>query len=89
MNQYLNVKIISPKADLYNDQAYSVSSANSLGNFDVLPLHANFITLLKNAKVTIVDKDKKKFEFSFAVAILEAMENKVVIYTDLSLSNSK
>lgn len=53
----LKVKIFSPTQTIYDGDAVSVSSVNSLGKFDILPYHANFITLVqKNAVVLRVKK---------------------------------
>jgi hypothetical protein len=54
----LTVKIISPTQTIYDGEAYSISSVNSLGKFDILPYHANFITLVQ--KVPIILRVKKK-----------------------------
>lgn len=53
----LKVKILSPTQTIYDGEAVSVSSVNSLGKFDILPYHANFITLVqKNAVILRVKK---------------------------------
>jgi len=53
----LTVKILSPTQTLYDGEAYSVSSVNSLGKFDILPYHANFITLVqKNSIILRIEK---------------------------------
>jgi len=54
----LTVKIISPTQTLYDGEAYSVSSVNSLGKFDILPMHANFITLVQKQPIFL--KVRKK-----------------------------
>src|SRR3989344_8010632 len=54
----LTVKIISPTQTLFDGEAYSISSVNSLGKFDILPYHANFITLVQ--KVPIILRVRKK-----------------------------
>ena len=54
----LTVKILSPTQTIYDGEAFSISSVNSLGKFDILPFHANFITLVQ--KVPIVLRVRKK-----------------------------
>lgn len=80
----LTVKIVTPKELLYEGEASSVSSKNSLGNFDILPEHANFITLVNKTKVIIrpVKKGEKKV-FEFDLAILHCTNNTINIYTDI------
>lgn len=81
--QYLEVKIQSPKAILYQGKALSVSSKNSLGNFDILPLHANFITIIQNEPILLVSETNAKLNFNFKEAILLHTSGKVTIYADL------
>ena len=54
MAQYaLKVKILSPTQTIYDGEALSVSSTNSTGKFDILPYHANFITLVQKSPVIL------------------------------------
>lgn len=50
----LRVNIRSRNKTFFNGPAYSVTSHNEVGDFDVLPLHANFVTLVM--KSIVVDK---------------------------------
>lgn len=59
----------------------SISAVNSEGNFDVLPLHENFVTLL-SGKLSIVDEKGKSLEFQVDRALLEASNNLVKVYVD-------
>jgi F0F1-type ATP synthase epsilon subunit len=86
-NLTLNVRIISPKEDLFNGTALSVSSENSSGKFDILPQHANFITLIQNAPIVIKTGEGKDLNFNFPLAIVHTSENQVRIYTDLSITS--
>lgn len=81
-NPTLHVRIISPQQLILDTEAISVSSKNAQGNFDILPQHANFITLIENSPI-IVRTGPKELKFAFAVAIIFTQENKVNIYTDL------
>lgn len=69
----LNVKIVSPTQTLFEGQAYSVSSANSTGKFDILPYHANFITMVQ--KTPIILRVKKKDADAKADLGLEVLDN--------------
>ena len=59
----------------------SISSVNSEGNFDVLPMHENFVTLLLG-KLVVVDEKGKSLEFQVEQALLEASNNLVRVYVD-------
>lgn len=78
----LKVKINSPNKIVWEGNADSVSSVNSQGPFDILPLHANFISIVENQIIKIYI-DKKKTEYKFARAIIYANTNIVLIYTDI------
>lgn len=86
MSQFLNVKIIAPKEEVFTGQATSVSSINSQGKFDILPQHANFITIIENQPLIIRTIDKKILNFKFPLAIISVTQDKVNIYTDIQLS---
>lgn len=80
----LEVKIISPKEIIYQGTALSVSSTNSVGKFDILPEHANFITMIKGNPIIIRTVDKKEpLVFNFPLAIIYNIKNKVSVYTDI------
>ncbi len=80
-NPTLHVRIISPKELLLDIDANSVSSKNSQGSFDVLPQHANFITMLENAPITIRVQGQKPQVVNYPLAIMLVTDNKVNIYT--------
>jgi F0F1-type ATP synthase epsilon subunit len=73
------VLIRSREKVLYNDKAYSVSSVNDRGPFDVLPMHANFVSLIK--KIVVIDANKPT-EKSFPVdsGVLSASKDVVKVY---------
>jgi F0F1-type ATP synthase epsilon subunit len=79
----LEVKIISPRRLIFQGPATSVSSKNSVGDFDILPEHANFIGLVENQTIVIRKPDKTSQTFSFPLAIIYQSQNKVIIYTDI------
>lgn len=82
----LQVRIVSPRGELFNGPALSVSSKNSTGNFDILPFHANFITLIKQVAIKIKSLEKKEITFDLPLAIIYTTNNQVNIYTDIQLS---
>ena len=77
--------IVSVKATdkvLWEGEADSVSSTNSQGPFDVLPLHSNFISVIEN-KPIIVRIGKEKKEYTFPFSVMYAHSNKVQVFTNL------
>lgn len=85
IQKYLEVVVISPKQVLFNDHALAVSSKNSTGLFDILPYHANFVTFIENYPITIRKMDNQEVRFQFPFAIIYQMNNKVQIYTDITI----
>lgn len=85
MSTLLQVRIASPKQEIFNGPALSVSSVNSAGKFDILPFHANFVTLIQNNQITIRLPGDRKLAFSFPLAIVYMANNKVNIYTDIQI----
>ena len=83
--QYLHIQILSPKQTIFDGQALSLSSKNSAGKFDILPQHANFITLVEDQPITVYLPDKKPLNFNFPKAIIYTSQNFVKIYTDITL----
>lgn len=81
----LQVRIIAPKEELFSGEALSISSTNSSGKFDILPLHANFVTLVENIPIIVRKADKTEEKFEFPMAIIYASRNQVKIYTDVHL----
>lgn len=80
--KYLTVYIRSRVKRYFKGTASSVSSVNETGEFDILPYHANFITLV--SKYILIDKDlpsEKKYEIN--TAVLSVLENKVDVYVDI------
>lgn len=82
MNDILNVRILTPKALIFEGQALSVSSTNSDGRFDILPEHANFITLVENAPIDIQGRDKQFQSFQFSQAIIYNYKNQISIFAE-------
>ena len=78
----LKVKIITPKQVVYEGDASSISSINSQGRFDILPEHANFITMIQNQPIEVVDSSNKLQTFKFTQAIIYNADNKVSVFAE-------
>jgi F0F1-type ATP synthase epsilon subunit len=79
----LQVRINSPEKIIWEGEAYSVSSKNSEGPFDILPRHANFITTIENHPIVIRTPDKKKVEYTFPWSVIYMHDERVNIYTQI------
>ena len=83
----LDVEIRSKRGLLFSGKASAISSSNETGRFDVLPMHANFITLV-NETIVIY---KKAFggtamirdEFPVKRGVIKVAKNKVEIFLSI------
>ncbi len=80
MTESLSVKVISPQNLLFFGKATSVSSRNTSGNFDVLPEHTSFITIIIQSPIVIRPVDSQKITLTFSIAVMYVTDNNVTIY---------
>lgn len=78
----LTVRVSTPTEILWEGEADSVSGENSQGKFDILPLHANFITLVQNTPV-VIRQEKGEKQFSFKNAVIHTDNSVVRVYGDV------
>jgi len=81
-NNILSVKINSPDKIIWEGKAEYVSSVNSQGPFDILPFHANFITIIENKPIKIKSGPSLQ-QYTFPRAVIYAHKNSVLIYTNI------
>lgn len=89
VEQTLHVRILSPQQLILETEAYAISSKSSIGNFDILVQHANFITVVENQPIIIRIKNKPQQIFKFPIAIILVSNNKVNIYTYVTAEKNK
>ena len=82
----IHFRIVSPKKVLFENDALSVSSRNSKGNFDILPEHANFITIVENTPLTIRLGNGQTIKFDLPFGVIYNVNGEINIYTDLQLT---
>ncbi len=81
----ITARIISPKRTIFEGAVYSISSQNSAGKFDILPGHANFITLIQNQPIVIKTASNQTLNLKLPISVIYTSNNLVTIYTDLHL----
>lgn len=75
----LMVKVRSREGLLFDGRVYAISSTNDIGPFDVLPLHANFVSVIQNFLIiTLVDGSKKHIQVD--KGLIRVRENKADIF---------
>lgn len=80
MTDILTVTINSPKEHVWEGKAFTVSSVNSQGPFDILPQHANFITLIED-KPIVIRTPIEILKYTFTKSLIYTHDNYVYIYT--------
>jgi len=78
----LEVVVNSPDRLIWEGKAYSVSSENSTGPFDVLPEHANFVTMIEKKPITIRTGLKEEV-FQYDNAVLSVKDNVLTVYAEI------
>ncbi len=75
----LNISVKDRKKVYFEGNASSVTSINIKGEFDILPMHADFITLVK--KYVVVDRGlATQQQFEIDNGVLAVLANKVYVY---------
>lgn len=64
---------------LFQGEVTAISSTNAKGNFDILPGHANFITLIKNT-ITLFPANGEKQQIDVNNGVLRIFKNTASIY---------
>ena len=79
MPNLLTVIVRDRKGIVWQGEATVVSSINSVGPFDVLQNHANFISIIKT-RLLVTKIDKTKQEFNVDSGVMQVRENQIMVY---------
>lgn len=79
----LRVKIYTPFKTFYEGDARSVSAVNDTGEFDILPTHHNFITMLRPGDVKVETPKKETKIVPIARGLMHVKEDKLIIFLDV------
>ncbi len=63
----------------FNGSAQYISSVNSVGSFDILAGHSNFISLIRK-KVAITEPGGKRTEFNLESGVIQVLKDKINVY---------
>ncbi len=77
--QPLKVTVIDTAETLFTGEVTSISSFNYKGAFDILSLHTNFISIIRDRLILRTANGSTR-EFSFPQAIMHCYKNGVKIY---------
>lgn len=79
----IHVKVYAPFRTYFDDQAYSISAKNGTGDFDVLPHHKNFITLLIPCNIIVRASGKPDFILPITKAVMHVKADRVIVFLDV------
>jgi F0F1-type ATP synthase epsilon subunit len=78
-DKLLNLVVKNREGVQYDGQVRAVTSYNTKGQFDVLPMHTNFITILKK-KMVIHKADGSKQEIGVDNGVMKVLADKIEVY---------
>ena len=78
-NLILSVSVRDRSGILFEGEAEAVSSVNEKGPFDILPLHANFISIISRTLALHIKSNVRK-EIPIQKGVLIVRENRVEVY---------
>ncbi len=78
----LRVKVYSMTNSLYQGNAYALSAVNKVGPIDILPGHANLISILDHCVLSI-DSAKGTKDLQIQKGLLIVSSNEIVIFVDI------
>ncbi len=79
MPDSIKVQIFSLKGQVYNGEVKAISSYNNKGSFDILPKHANFISIITKKLILHLNNGEKK-EIPLDLGVLKHLQDKTKIY---------
>ena len=81
ITDHLEVTVRSRDKNYFTGRALSISSQNAKGPFDILPMHANFITLL-TSNVNIKKETGEEQIVKIEKGVLRVMSGKVDVFVE-------
>src|SRR5437764_820185 len=75
----LKVKIRDTETVIFEGEAQRISSFNEVGPFDVLPMHANFISIL-NKQLVLFHENQKIKELPIEQAVMKVKGDQIHIF---------
>ncbi len=81
--EVLHVIARSPFELYYEGEADAVSAVNRVGNFDILPGHADFFSMLEGGPVEIRHGDKEPLVIDTTNGIITVRQNEALLFLNM------
>ena len=75
----MTIEIINPDETIFSGEADVVQLPGKDGSFEILNNHAPLISVLKEGKIKVVDKNKNSQFFEIKGGVIEVLRNKILI----------
>ena len=82
MQSEISVTIYDLEAIVYKGKIKALTSVNEKGKFDILPLHSNFISIVKDYLI-LHEREGKDKEFKLKRGVLRVVNNEISIFLGL------
>ena len=79
----LHVRINKATEVVWEGEALSVSARNAKGAFDILGMHSNFISLVRNDPIKIIQVNGTVDTYNFKQSVLFVNNNRVKIFSNI------
>lgn len=79
----MRVKVYSPFKTYFDEEALSISAANTTGPFDILPHHHNFLTLLSPGEISIRLIRGGEQRIRISGGLMHVKADKVIVFLDV------
>jgi len=78
----MNIEIINPDKTIFSGKVDLVQLPGKDGSFEILNKHAPLISVLKEGKIKIIDKNKNTQFFDIKGGVIEVLHNNVLILAE-------
>jgi F0F1-type ATP synthase epsilon subunit len=82
-NSQLSVIARAPFQVYYEGPAQVVSAANEIGEFDILPEHADFFSMLIPCEVIVEPGNGEPVKFNITNGIITVRDNEVMLFCNM------
>lgn len=79
----MDINVSSPYKVYYEGKAFSISAENATGNFDILPKHHNFISLLKASTLTIRTAKGEEQKIDIGGGLIHVKADQARVFLDV------
>jgi F0F1-type ATP synthase epsilon subunit len=80
----IQVKIRDTQNILFEGEADRINSFNEIGQFDIFPMHANFISIIRD-KLTLYHNKEKIKELTFEQAVMKVKKDIAHVYLGIEI----